>query len=99
MRKSVRYHPLFDADVIDAANWYDARALGLGDAFVQNVRQSVDSISDDPTRFAESHPGLRYQRVHRFPYIILFTVTESELLILGALHTARSIDKWKTERG
>ncbi len=37
----VRYHPLFDSDVIDAADWYDARADGLGDAFVENVRQTV----------------------------------------------------------
>jgi len=42
--------------------------------------------------------------VKRFPYIVLFDVTflfdvtESELLFLGVLHTARSIEKWREER-
>lgn len=85
--------------MIDAAGWYDARSLGLGDAFVQNVRKTVDSIINDPTRFAEPFSGLRYQRIHRFPYIVLFTVTDIEVLLLGTLHTARSIEKWKKERG
>ncbi|MEO2034945.1 MAG: type II toxin-antitoxin system RelE/ParE family toxin [Planctomycetaceae bacterium] len=99
MGRSIRYHPIFDADVIDAADWYDARAVGLGDAFVNNVRQTIESIISDPSRFAETPGGLRYQRVHRFPYVVLFTVTDSELLLLGTLHTARSIEKWRSERG
>jgi hypothetical protein len=35
MDRPVRYHPLFDCDVREAAGWYDRRSAGLGDAFVE----------------------------------------------------------------
>ena len=99
MARTVRYHPLFEADVIEAADWYDARSSGLGDAFATNVFIAAESIISDPDRFALTANGLRYLRVQRFPYVVLFSVTDKELLILGALHTARSIEKWRKKRG
>lgn len=98
MSKSVRYHPLFDCDVLEAARWYDRRTIGLGRVFANLVRQSVEDVLVDPDRFAEEFPGVRYARIRRFPYVLLFDVTETEVLILGVLHTARSSEKWR-ERG
>jgi hypothetical protein len=99
MDRSVRYHPLFDCDVIEAANWYDDRSAGLGDAFAANVRAATELVIADPERFGRTDLGLRYARVERFPYLVLFDVTDSELLLLGVLHTARSIEKWRRDRG
>jgi hypothetical protein len=67
----------------------------LGDAFIELVRECVSDIVADPQRFALSPSGCRYLRVKRFPYVVLFDVTENELLLLGVLHTARSIEKWR----
>lgn len=98
MDRRVRYHPLFDCDVIQAANWYDDRSAGLGDAFSANARIATESVIADPERFGRTHVGLRYARVERFPYIVVFDLTDSELLLLGVLHTARSIEKWRQDR-
>ena len=95
MAKHLRYHPLFDCDVREAAAWYDRRSPGLGDAFVDMVRKRVADVIADPERFALSPAGCRYVRLRRFPYVLLFDVADSELLILGVLHTARSIEKWR----
>ena len=98
MAKTVRYHPDFENDVIEAANWYDSHSSGLGDAFAANVLQATESIISDPERFALTPRGIRYQRVKRFPYIVLFSVTETTLFFLGTLHTARSLEKWRKRR-
>lgn len=95
MARTIRYHPLFDSDVREAAGWYDRRSPGLGDAFVDLVRQCVADILADPERFALSPSGCRYVRLPRFPYVVLFDFADNELLILGVLHTARSIEKWR----
>jgi hypothetical protein len=97
--RHVRYHPLFDQDVIEAANWYDDRSAGLGDAFSANVLFSVSEIFSDPERFARTTAGLRYSRVERFPYVVLFDLAGTEILMLGVLHTARSMEKWRESRG
>jgi len=95
MAKRLRYHPLFDCDVREAARWYDQRADGLGDAFVEVVRRCVADVVADPERFAKLPAGCLYVRLPRFPYVLLFDLVEDELLILGVLHTARSIEKWR----
>jgi hypothetical protein len=95
MNRPVRYHPLFDGDVREAADWYDRRLWGLGDDFVAIVRQTVADVIFDPERFARSSTGCRYVRLRRFSYVLLFDVVGDELLILGVLHTARSVNKWR----
>lgn len=99
MARRVRYYPLFTDDVVEAAAWYDYRSQGLGESFTANVSEAVSLLVADPERFALTAGGLRYARVRRFPYIVLFDLSHSELLILGVLHTARSIDKWREQRG
>ena len=74
---------------------YDRRSPGLGDAFVESARQCVADVIADPSRFASSPGGIRYRRLRRFPYVVLFDVTDSELLMLGVLHTARSMERWR----
>ena len=99
MDKSVRYHPLFDCDVLEAAGWHDQRSPGLGSLFVDAARAATQRIVDQPSLFASTVHGLRYVRLKRFPYVVLFDVTETEILMLGVLHTARSIEKWRERRG
>ena len=95
MARTLRYHPLFDCDVREAAGWYDRRSQGLGDAFIDLVRQTTGDVISDPERFAVSPSGCRYARVSRFPYVVLFDLTHQELNLLGVLHTARSMEKWR----
>jgi toxin ParE1/3/4 len=95
MGSALRYHPLFDCDVREAAGWYDRRSPGLGDAFVGVVRQGVADVTKDPQRFALSPAGVQRMRLPRFPYVVLFETTDDEILMLGVLHTARSIEKWR----
>lgn len=98
MDRRIRYHPLFDSDVIEAANWYDDRSPGLGEAFASNVSDVVDAIIAAPQRFGRTTMGLRCSRVDRFPYLVLFDLFDDELLILGVLHIARSMEKWRETR-
>ena len=98
MARRLVYHPLFEQDVIEAANWYDGRSTGLGDAFISNVKATVAQVAADPDRFASTLLGVRYWRVERFPYIVLFDVLESQINFPGVLHTARAIEKWREKR-
>ena len=99
MARNVRYHPLFDFDVREAADWYDQRSLGLGDSFVDAAHRTTLQIIENPDVYASTELGIRYLRLKRFPYIVLFDVYEDELMLIGVLHTARSIDKWREKRG
>jgi toxin ParE1/3/4 len=99
MDRKLRYHPLFDCDVREAAGWYDRRSPGLGDAFAGLVRECVSDVIADPQRFGLSPSGCRYVRVPRFPYVVLFDADDNEIRMLAVLHTARSMEKWRERQG
>lgn len=46
----LRYHPLFDSVVLDAAEWYDGRQPNLGADFLARVRKAVNRLIADPER-------------------------------------------------
>jgi hypothetical protein len=95
MARAIRFHPLFDCDVREAAGWYDRRSPTLGDQFADAVERTLRDIIADPQRFALTSVGCRSFRLPRFPYVVLFDVTESELNFFAVLHTARSMEKWR----
>lgn len=98
MPSPIRYHPLFEADVLGAAAWYDGRNADLGSAFIAHVAQAVEHLIADPARRGTGDFGVRYWPVRGFPYVIFYAVTGEELLILGVMHTAREPGKWLADR-
>ena len=71
MPRSIRYHPLFETDVIDAAAWYDARNPMIGTTFVDEVSRAVDQLTQHPERRSVVAPASKpreeppAQRFHR----------------------------------
>ena len=99
MAKSVRYHPSFDSDVLDAAEWYDERRLGLGADFVARVRNATSALIADPERRTAIDYGLRYWPVERYPYVVFYDFTDTEVIVLGVMHASQSPSKWISRRG
>lgn len=52
---SLRYHPLFADDVLEAAGWYETQNPTLGNTFVEHVAEAVRLAIQNPERRA---PGL-----------------------------------------
>ena len=99
MARALRYHPLFDCDVREAAGWYDRRSTGLGDVFVDLVSQSVAEIIVAPERFAVGPTILTLRSYSSFSVRGLLDLVDEELQIFGVLHTARSMEKWRERQG
>jgi plasmid stabilization system protein ParE len=57
-------------DVIEIANWYDTRAEGLGDRFIDEVLVVLDSLSHNPLLHSRRHSrkDIRWRYPKSFPY-------------------------------
>ena len=99
MVRSIRYHPLFDSDVLAAAKWYDARQEGLGSDFAKRVQFATSALIADPERHTSIEYGLRYWPIVRFPYVVFYDLTDVEVLVLGVMHTSQESTKWLERRG
>lgn len=90
MARKIRYHPEFDSDVRAAADWYDERQEELGTNFISNVRKAVSDLIADPMRRTLMEYGIRYWPIGRFPHVVFYDFTDTELVVLGVTSSTRS---------
>jgi hypothetical protein len=95
MARTLRYHPYSIAMFVKRPDG----TVAVPRAWAKVLSKSCARAStiSSPTRiaYALSSVGCRYIKLRRFPYVILFDVTDDELLMVGVLHTARSPEKWR----
>jgi toxin ParE1/3/4 len=73
------------ADIREAALWYDAQRPGLGTEFTLRIDALLERIAQNPLQFPEIGSGVRRALLQRFPYAVYFIVAASPVLI-AVLH-------------
>ena len=84
-----REHPAVDAEIREAARWYDERCPGLGDQFIDAVRQGVRAAASRPLRYAIRFADIRRLNLRRFPYAVWFFLHDDTIYVLAVLHHKR----------
>ena len=76
-------------DAEAARDWYEVGAE-LGEAFIAELRSSLDRLRYLSNRFPEVRRGVRRCLMNRFPYAIYFVVHDLEVIVLAILHLRRA---------
>jgi toxin ParE1/3/4 len=84
-----------ELDLLETRDWYDRQRFGLGDDFMFAVDACFAQIECAPEAFVFSHERVRRALLKKFPYAVLFRVSEDEILIVGCLHTSRDRTSWE----
>ena len=91
--------PEAENDIAEAAAWYEERGSELADAFIREVRATYQAFSENPFLNSRKHPTkpIRWRRTHRFPYRVIYEVTEAEarIVVIAVLHTAQQNRAWQ----
>lgn len=86
----VEYHPLTVIDLNSAAAYYNASRAGLGDELRAEVYSAIARVLAGPRQFAIVEHDLRRCLVHRFPYSVLFRMTDEQTVrVLAIRHHRR----------
>lgn len=99
MPRVPRFHPRFNVDVLHSADWYETKTVGLGVDFTQRIEAGIEGLLGDPERRSNVLYGFRYWPIQRFPHLILYDVTPSEILLFGVMHPSQEPDQWIARRG
>jgi plasmid stabilization system protein ParE len=78
-----------------AARDYENQIPGLGHDFVTEVRATILRITQWPEAWQPLADEIRRCRTHRFPYGIIYTVEQGEVLIISVMHLHRHPDSWR----
>jgi len=81
-------------DLASARDWYDQRALQLGDRFLDEAMLAIRVACERPQSFPEVRRAVRGVRCKRFPYRVYFTVQNERMVVLAVYHTARDPARW-----
>ena len=82
-------HPAVDAEIQEAARWYDARCPGLGDQCSDAVRAAPRRAARVPLRFAVRFADIRRVVLKRFPYSVWFFLRGDRTFVLSVTHNKR----------
>ena len=90
--------PEVEADLSEAADWYDSKQDGLGTRFVEEMLRVFDGLSN-PLLNSRRHPSknVRWRYPDHFPYRVIYEAQERErtVIIAAVLHAARHDRHWR----
>lgn len=92
-------HPEAAREVEETVRWYESRAAGLGQEFLDELERGFAAIQNNPETWPEFHAGIRRYLLHRFPYGILYMAKKDALYVLAIMHTHRKPGYWKDRGG
>lgn len=74
-----------NADVAAAYEYYENKQPGLGESFLKAFEARCHSLSENPTHYSyiaeDSKKVLRDIKLNRFPYVLVFEITTSAVIV------------------
>ena len=92
------YHPDAEAELIEAARFYEKRVSTLGAQFLEAADQAMRVILDAPERWRIIEADVRRYLMPRFPYAIYYRILPDHIRILAFKHHSRHPDYWRRRR-
>ncbi|MBG9387741.1 type II toxin-antitoxin system RelE/ParE family toxin [Caenimonas aquaedulcis] len=74
---------------------YAEQAPGLGDAFLIEVMKVFNLIAQFPQAWHPLAPDVRRCRLNRFPYSVVYSNQDDDVVVLAIAHQHRSPTYWR----
>jgi toxin ParE1/3/4 len=83
------------AELIEAQDWYEGEASGLGGRFPQAIDAQAKRMSENPRQFPVVFKNVRRALLRRFPYSLFFVVEDDALMVVACFHASRDPSRWR----
>ena len=83
----------------DGIFYYELQQRGLGLRFKREVRESINRIKKNPDAWPKERGEVRKYLVHKFPFKILYSVQDQNIIILAIGHQHRKPGYWIEDVG
>jgi plasmid stabilization system protein ParE len=92
--KPVRFIQPAEQEMLDASLYYERKAHGLGEDFLDKVDAAVGDAAENPQRWPILRNNVRRRLVRRYPYAVLYRDDFDEIVILAVMHLKRHPSYW-----
>jgi plasmid stabilization system protein ParE len=95
VKRSLEIRKPAQADITDAARWYEQQDKALGAEFLRAQDACFSSIQRGPESHTRVHARVRRALLRRFPYGVFYVVEEQRISVIACLHVRRRPGTWK----
>jgi plasmid stabilization system protein ParE len=85
-----------EADIAEAAIWYERRCAGLGAEFVRSIDACFSLISRQPEVFPVVYRQARMGLLRKFPYLVIYRTFPDFIAIVAVVHGSRHPRRWQS---
>ena len=78
----------------EAKGFYEIEQAGLDVRFEKEIKNAVLRIKQYPSAWPIERGEIRHYLVHKFPYKILYSIQQDNIVILAFAHQHRKPDYW-----
>lgn len=91
----IKFHSEARNEFFEAADYYEEQVVGLGDDFIDEVEKVLDVIEQQPASGTKITKTERRFLVSRFPYGIIYSIEEDQIIVLAVMNLRRKPGYWK----
>lgn len=92
--KSVRVLAAARRDINSERSYYNRAQFGLGERFSLTVAGSLRNLRENPEAMEDIGSGIRRWPVKGFPHGVLYSITDSEVIIISVFHPSQNPKRW-----
>jgi len=95
MTRRLVVQPQARLELAEASDWYDAKDKRLGDELLQPFQRTIESIVGNPFQYQVIRGKARRANLGKFPYGLIYTVSDREIVIVSCFHGRRNPKRWQ----
>jgi hypothetical protein len=84
------------AELTEVVTYYNSQKDGLGFEFAEEVKKTIGRIIQYPEAWSVLSQRTRRCQTNRFPYGVIYHVSDNTLIVVGVMHLHRKPQGWKT---
>ncbi len=92
----VVFHREADAEITEAARYYETKSAGLGFSFLVELRACLEYVAANPKASQLVGKEVRRKLFKRFPYSLLYTIEHDRIRVLAIAHHMRRLNYWQS---
>jgi plasmid stabilization system protein ParE len=92
---TIRFVDAAEAELDEVIRYYEGEASGLGVEFLGEVMAALNRIAAFPEAWQVLLPEIRRCRLKRFPYGVIYSKANDDLIVLAVAHLHRKPENWR----
>ena len=89
MNRTVIVEPEAEAEIADAADWYNQRNPAARVGFFRAIDSALDIIRANPEQYQIVYREFRRALVDGYPYVLFYIINDSQIIVVSCFHTSR----------